>query len=107
MFGSQALDTAIGLTLMMFVLATAASALLELGTRFLKLRSRDLQKALRGFIAEEQPKISTDAGRRVWTTFTRTSVYQAAVAARRGAAPPYLSAKSFAESITELIDSTD
>src|SRR3954471_22489921 len=46
MFGSQALDTAVGLVLMLFILATAASSILELVNRLARTRSKTLQSAL-------------------------------------------------------------
>ena len=46
MFGSQALETAIGLALLFFVLASAASAIVEAASRILQKRARDLEATL-------------------------------------------------------------
>ena len=46
MFGSQALETAIGLALLFFVLASAASAIVEAVSRILQKRARDLEATL-------------------------------------------------------------
>ena len=46
MFGSQALDTAIGLVLLLFILATAASSILEPGQPARAQRGRGTGQAL-------------------------------------------------------------
>jgi hypothetical protein len=107
MLGSQALDTGIGIALLLFVLATVASTILELGVRVTRLRARDLERALHGFLVGTPPGRTTPEGDQLWKAFTETSVYAAAKTARGQAAPAYLSAKAFAESIVELIDHAD
>src|SRR4051794_16766259 len=96
MFGSQALETAIGLGLMFFIFATAASAITEIYASATKKRSKDLEAALidmfntgtppaaLGAVASEDVKafIKTATGK------TETS---------------YLSAKAFADAVTELV----
>ena len=102
MFGSQVLDTGIGLTFTIFVLAIAASGVLELGNRLLNTRSKDLEVALRSLLDGRSPKLS-DRASDVWQAFTGTSVYQGMVATRGQVRPAYLSAKAFAEAVDELL----
>lgn len=123
MSDSPVLETAIGLAAMLFILATAASSLLELGRRLLNSRAKDLERALKGFLLEPAkvprgqavrrhvehifrnvgvPDLSRDA-QNVWDTFVRSSVYQGASAARGHVRPAYLSAKTFAEAVEETI----
>ncbi|MEP6630586.1 MAG: hypothetical protein ABJA89_08950 [Lapillicoccus sp.] len=100
MLGSQALDTALGLVLLLFVLATAASALLELANRVGRKRARNLETTLGHLLGGTggggAPAASAIAALR------RTSVYAAATAASDGRPPAYLSAKSFADATLEL-----
>ena len=51
MFGSQALETAIGLALMFFVIATASSAVVEFVSRLMGKRSADLEKTIKHMLA--------------------------------------------------------
>jgi len=46
MFGSQALETLIGLVTMFFVLATAASAMTQVISRILMKRPKDLERTV-------------------------------------------------------------
>jgi hypothetical protein len=54
MFGSQALETAIGLTLLFFVLATIASGLTETISRILRKRARDLETTIAQMLTGRQ-----------------------------------------------------
>ena len=100
MFGSQALDTAIGLVLMLLVLATAASSILELVNRLARTRAKNLQAAL-GSLLGGTGNGGADATAAL-TALQRTSVYAAATDSSGGRAPAYLSAKSFADAVLEL-----
>ncbi len=100
MLGSQALDTALGLVLLLFVLATAASTLLELANRVGRKRSRNLESAL-GNLLGGTGGSGANATAAI-SALRTTSVYAAATAASRGEAPAYLSAKSFADATLEL-----
>jgi hypothetical protein len=100
MFGSQALDTAIGLVLMLFILATAASSILELINRLARTRSKNLQSAL-GSLLGGTGNGGADAQAGLFA-LQRTSVYAAATDSSGGKAPAYLSAKSFADAVLEL-----
>lgn len=108
MFGSQALETAIGLALLFFVLATLASGITETISRILRKRARDLEITL-GQMLTGRPALDPDT-RAVWTAFTRTQVYRSAsLAAGQGrrwvqndVGPAYLSAKAFAEAIDQM-----
>ena len=140
MLSSQTLETGIGLALMMFVIAVAASSLLDLGRRLLNLRSKDLEVALMSFF-DDKPDVwpkragkaftrlfggvggpgldpttaaSRDATNKApaddsevaaWREFKKTSAYRGVKAARQQVRPAYLSAKSFAEAVEELLDS--
>lgn len=100
MFGSQALDTAIGLVLLLFILATAASSILELVNRLARTRARNLQTAL-GSLLGGTGNSGADATAAL-AALRRTSVYAAATDSSGGKAPAYLSAKSFADAVLEL-----
>lgn len=108
MFGSQALETAIGLTLLLFILASAASAILELGVRLSRKRANDLAQALCSLMSDKETKNlakpNTREGEEVWAAFQKTSVYAAVTKARGTVRIPYLSAKAFAEGVTELVE---
>ena len=137
MLSSQALETGIGLALMMFVIAVAASNLLDLGRRLLNLRSKDLEVALMSFFDEEPDRWRRRAGKAVtrlvggvggpdllqpaagtatrggvavpanelaaWDAFKATSAYRGVKAARQQVRPAYLSAKTFADAVEELV----
>lgn len=100
MLGSQALDTALGLVLLLFVLATASSALLELANRVGRKRARNLETTLGHLLGGTRgggaPATAAVAALR------QTSVYAAATAASGGKPPAYLSATSFADATLEL-----
>lgn len=51
MFGSQALETGIGLALMFFLLATAASAIAEFYAAMVGKRAKDLKAALQDMLS--------------------------------------------------------
>jgi hypothetical protein len=100
MFGSQALDTAIGLVLLLFILATATSSILELINRLARTRAKNLQAAL-GSLLGGNGNGGADA-KTALAALQRTSVYAAATDSSDGKAPAYLSAKSFADAVLEL-----
>jgi hypothetical protein len=122
MFGSQALETAIGLALMFFVLATAASAVTETISRAFKKRSKDLERGIKEMLTvrardpdARETKKSADKNRLAeandfFKKFKETSIWQAAEAAsgrtllmRRKVGNSYLSAKSFADAVHEVL----
>ena len=100
MFGSQALDTAIGLVLMLFILATAASSILELVNRLARSRAKNLEKAL-GELLGGTGNGGANATAAL-AELQKTSVYAAAADSSGGKAPAYISAKSFADAVLEL-----
>ena len=113
MLGSQALETAIGLTLLFFVVALAVSAATETISRVLGKRGKDLERVIRHMIGAATADGINDDGNR-WNQFAGTSVYQAARAAsgrtlvsRSAKLPSYLSAKSFADAVAEIVDLAD
>lgn len=109
MFGSQALETAIGLVLMFFVLATAVSAAIEAIAQLTKKRSKDLVEALSKLLSGK-PKGSNEVSLgapRISISQTDLSglpaSFQAVLdASASRAKSSYLSAKAFADLATEL-----
>lgn len=99
MFGSQAMATAIALTLLFFLLATATSAAVELVSKALKWRHRELEKAIASMLLdgdESETEGSEPGG------LGATSVYRAFRKAAGKAGVTYMSAKSFADAAIEL-----
>ena len=105
MFGSQALETAIGLALLFFILATATSALVELVSKSLKKRHRDLEHAI-GTMLEGGEVAWTGSGT-LDAAFRGTTIYRSVEAAAGKAGVAYLSAKSFADASVELARTAD
>ncbi len=127
MFGSQALETAIGLAVMFFILATAASAATEVVSRLMKKRSSDFEKTILDMLSEGISKDAEEQLKWRWgrtnevkavrgtaepflALLKRTSIWQAAEAAagrslirRKPIGNSYLSAKSFAEAVNEAL----
>jgi hypothetical protein len=85
---------------MLFVLATAASSILELINRLARTRAKDLEQAL-GSLLGGAGNGGADAAAAL-TELRRTSVYAAATQSSDGKAPAYLSAKAFADAVLEL-----
>jgi hypothetical protein len=124
-FGSQVLETAIGLALIFWVLASAASALAEGFSRLLQKRSRDLEATLVAMMVGPPAGTTSDADaapadkkptQNALDALKGTSMYAPAYAAARRAhtgtnmgkaraRPTYLSARAFADMVFEL--STD
>ena len=117
MFGSQALDTAVGLVLMFFIIATAASAITETIATWSGKRAKDLEKGIAALLTDDAPAdaaSSTILNNAVVSTilndFKNTSVWKSversssiAVFAFKEARPAYLSAKAFADAIMEMV----
>jgi len=100
MLGSQALETAIGLALLFFVLATATSALVELVSKVLKKRHRDLEQAIGAMLKEGD--VDWAKSETLDAAFRDTTIYRSARIAAGKAGVTYLSAKSFADAAVEL-----
>lgn len=100
MFGSQALDVAIGLALLFFVLATATSALVELVAKRLRKRHRDLEQAIGAMLSGKDVEWAGSAT--LDHAFRKTSIYRSAQAAAGKAGVAYLSARSFADAAVEV-----
>src|SRR4051812_14424108 len=118
MFGSQALETAIGLAMMFVIIASAASMMAEIISRVFKKPARDLESAIVGMLGKSpNPEKSTASGlERDFETsaalFKNTSVYRASSRAAGKAAdkvrmPSYLSAKAFADATVEMLTDVD
>lgn len=105
MFGSQALETAIGLALLFFVLATATSALVELVSKRLKKRHRDLEHAIGTMLAGGE--VDWTGSGTLDAAFRGTTIYRSAEAAAGKAGVAYMSAKSFADAAVELARTAD
>ena len=100
MFGSQALETAIGLALLFFVLATAASAAVELLSKRLKKRHGDLEQAIGAMlVGGEVPWTGADS---LDEAFRGSTIYRSAAVAAGKAGVTYMSAKSFADAALEV-----
>src|SRR5262245_11195357 len=87
MFGSQALETAIGLAVMFFILASAASIVTESISRVFKKRSGDLERTLKEMLTSAAPesrekrsqtKTRLSEAKPFFDLFTATSIWQAA-----------------------------
>lgn len=108
MFGSLALETAIGLALLFFVVASLASAIVEGVSRLLRKRAKDLEETIGQMLSGSAT--FDGAAKEALGMFKGTSIYQSAnMAASRGrrwfrtdVGPAYLSARSFADAIDEL-----
>jgi hypothetical protein len=111
MFGSQAIEVAIGLVLAFFLLATAASAVVEVISALWDKRAKDLDAALdrmQGASGTAKDLVGKPPSR-----VQDTSVFQAISppGVRRGilpkrwgtVKPSYLSAKAFADAVAEMI----
>lgn len=109
MFGSQALEVAIGLTLVFFLFAAAASSVVEVISALYQKRAKDLEAALERMLGGPPPVPRPD----VPTSVASTSVFKgiSPAGAKRGiwpvkfgaAKPSYLSAKAFADSVAEIV----
>jgi hypothetical protein len=108
MFNSQALETAIGLTLLFFIVSTGASSIVELWSRVVGKRAKNFEAALGAMLAGNAPKNDSTLVAAL-NAFKGTSVYESALAAtgkplfRSRKGPSYLSAKSFADAVTEML----
>ena len=79
MFGSQALETAIGLALLFFVLASLVSAIVEGISRLLRKRARDLEQTI-GLMLSGSTHWDTAADQAL-ELFKETAIYQSATVA--------------------------
>ena len=109
MFGSQVLEAAIGLFLTFFIVALGASSIVEIISRLFGKRAKDLESAIGGMLAGTTAD-ATDVEKAL-ASFRGTSIYDAAQAAagrslfrRKWKRPSYISAKAFADAITEMTD---
>ncbi len=64
MFGSQALETAIGLALLFFVLAALASGIVENISRLLRKRARDLERTIGKMLSDNAPAAAAGSAAR-------------------------------------------
>jgi hypothetical protein len=108
MLTSQAIDTAIGLALMFFIIATAASAITETIATLFHKRATDLEKGISALLAGDPPE--GDAAKTILDDFKKTSVWKSAEQSSansflrlRRARPAYLSGKAFADAIMEMV----
>ncbi len=100
MFGSQALETAIGLAVLFFLLATATSAAVEALSKALKWRHKQLESVIKQMVSGDDSDDSHVTS--VLNPLKDTSVYKAINAAAGSAGASYVSAKSFADAAVEL-----
>ena len=94
MFGSQALETVIGLVAMFFVLALTAGTIVEIGSQLISARGKQLFK-----------HIERLAGPDGFNTLKDTSVFAPVIRSvgwwDKKRSPSYLSAKSFVDAVAE------
>ena len=111
MFGSQVIETAIGLAVMFFVIAAASSAFVEVVARWTSKRAKHLEDAIGAMLVGDANAADADV-KNAFDAVKGTSTYQAALRAagqqglwrwKRKARPSYLSAKGFADALTELM----
>lgn len=103
MFGSQALETTIGLVLMFFIISIAASSIVELISQVAKKRARDLEDTVGHILSGTRDKSDKEFGDAL-NAFKGTSIYLAAQAgSRRTKKPSYISARAFAEAVGEML----
>lgn len=107
MFGSQALETVIGLAFMLFILATAASAIAELIAQIFRKRAKDLEAKIKQMLTASDGTSGTDPS---LERLEQTSVWKAHQSASlfgRKVQPSYMAAKAFADAITEMLEEND
>lgn len=119
MLGSQAIETAIGLAVMFFIVSLGASTIVEIGSRLMTKRAKDLEHVVGALLAGRGAG-DDEVGAAI-EAFRRTSVHHGlAVAAGKRSdfdrrrirkqsdrRPSYISARSFAEAAGEMITSDD
>jgi hypothetical protein len=103
-FDSQALDVAIGLVLLFFVLALASSSIVEALAGILNIRGKKLKNAINQLVTDPEKTL------KVWETsvFGALQAGTRATATSRGKSkktrtPAYVSARSFADATIEAI----
>ena len=111
MFGSQALEVAIGMAVVFFVVATSSSAVVDLITSVLKKRSKGLKKSVYRLLSGDKtvPKKnasgqgqSEDATSEFMAKLLKSSPV-AGLAATAKDYPSYIPAKNFAEGILSIV----
>src|SRR3954453_14271445 len=113
MFGSQALETTIGLAALFFLLATLASSITEVISRLMKKRARDLENTIQRLLVGAKTR---DEAETALTKFKETSIWQASASAAKNKAsarrktaeagklrPTYMSARAFADAVFEMV----
>ncbi|XBB65376.1 hypothetical protein ABFU82_14780 [Nocardioides sp. WV_118_6] len=108
MLGSQTLEVGIGLALLFFVLATAASAFVELVGRLRSMRAKDLEKAIVTMVTGAPPAAAgPGAGAGAGAGAAGAAVQRLTALLNVGRArtnASYVSAKAFADAVTQLLD---
>src|SRR5688572_29756382 len=95
---SQALEVAIGLVLMFFLISLLASAIVELISQWLGKRARDLEKVLDAMIGKKTHKDVPS----LKETVTFKTLQQASGGDKKKH-PSYMSAKAFADAVVEML----
>ena len=111
MFGSEALEVAIGLALVFFVVATASSAVVDLITSAFKVRSSHLEKSVYRLLSgtkDEPKKLAGEAqdNADAAVAFVERIYKSSPVAGLAAAAkekPSYMPAKSFASAVLSIL----
>jgi hypothetical protein len=108
MFGSQALEVAIGMALIFFIVATASSAVVDLISSLLKKRSKDLRKTVYRLLSGEKTVPNQSGSQDATSEFMKQLLESSPVAGLAAAAkdyPSYIPAKNFAEGVLSIVSS--
>ena len=94
MSGSQALEVAIGLVLMLFLLSLVASSMVEVVSQVLKKRSKDLAAVIERMVGQPtDPAVPTVAGTATYAMLQMASERP----------PSYLPARAFGDAVLEIV----
>lgn len=98
MFGSRVLEVVIGLALIFFVMALATSTVVEVISRVLSKRAKELEKVI-GSIVDDPARLYETS---VFAGLT-TGAGKGWLGLGRSRKPSYVSAKSFADAVVEML----
>lgn len=96
-FGSQALETAIGLVLMFLFMSIIASALSELVEQLLKTRARQLEKGILELLGGDQHLVAA-----FYEHLIIASLYKGAYTENGRQLPSYIPRESFSLAVLEI-----
>lgn len=106
MFGSQALEVAIGMAIIFFIVAAASSAVVDLLSSALKKRSKDLRKSVYRLLSGQKIVPKQGGDQDATDAFMAKLIKSSPVAGLAAAAkdyPSYIPAKNFAEGVLTVV----